>query len=273
MPRKESNTGSSTAQAQQDAVSDGIDAYELPKSLVTRLARSALPDNAKLQKESVLALMKGSTVFINYLAATAHDVASQKQHKSVSASDVLKALELLELGDMLPKLQTELQAYRDHQKGDKGRRGGARAKAKDAAESVSAKGKGKAKASTSTTITIPGRAASRPAPFEVEDEPMADGHASVQKAYGSHEHVSVQKADESDEGEDAEIPDREGEVELEDAPYPEDDDELDEGEDEGDEGDEDDEGDEPEDEAGLEDEELRADARGVDDHEGVMDED
>ena len=42
MPRKETVSGPSSAQAQQDAVSDGIDAYELPKSLVTRLARSAV---------------------------------------------------------------------------------------------------------------------------------------------------------------------------------------------------------------------------------------
>lgn len=43
MPRKDAGSGPSvTAQAQQDAASDGIDAYELPKSLVTKLARSAV---------------------------------------------------------------------------------------------------------------------------------------------------------------------------------------------------------------------------------------
>lgn len=38
----------------------------------------------------------------------AHDVAASKQHKSVSASDVLKALELTQFGDMVDKLQEEL---------------------------------------------------------------------------------------------------------------------------------------------------------------------
>jgi hypothetical protein len=43
MPRKDATAlSTSNAQAQQDAVSEGIDAYELPKSLVTRLARSAV---------------------------------------------------------------------------------------------------------------------------------------------------------------------------------------------------------------------------------------
>ena len=119
----------------------------------------------KLQKETVHSLVKGSTVFINYLggffvrfiiqlvgnvdgvfivvtAATyalsllfnknirvlltrflfpflsflpfifslisAHDVAQSKQHKSISASDVLKALETIEFSDMVNKLQSEL---------------------------------------------------------------------------------------------------------------------------------------------------------------------
>ena len=75
----------SASQAQQDASSEGIDAFELPKSIVTRIAKSAvshfprlphanahasqLPSDAKLQKETIGALVKGSTVFINYLGA------------------------------------------------------------------------------------------------------------------------------------------------------------------------------------------------------------
>lgn len=41
---------------------------------------------------------------------SAHDVALSKQHKSISASDVFKALEVLELGDMTDALQAELQS-------------------------------------------------------------------------------------------------------------------------------------------------------------------
>ena len=33
------------------------------------MTRRQLPENAKLQKETVLSLVKGSTVFINYLGA------------------------------------------------------------------------------------------------------------------------------------------------------------------------------------------------------------
>ncbi|KLO10366.1 histone-fold-containing protein [Schizopora paradoxa] len=141
MPRaKESLQAPATAQAQQDAVSDGIENYELPKSLVTRIAKSAIPENSKLQKDMVTALVQGSTVFINYLAATAHDIATSRQHKSVSASDVLKALESLQFVDMVDKIQEELKVYRELQKsGKKSGRGG------ESASTAKSKGKGKEK--------------------------------------------------------------------------------------------------------------------------------
>jgi hypothetical protein len=100
-----------------------------------------------LQKETVLLLVKGSAVFINYLGACAfrylsslytdsklclkkllrtsidsqtfcvsivlfiiispHDVALSKQHKSISASDVLNALDMLEFIDTVEQLQGE----------------------------------------------------------------------------------------------------------------------------------------------------------------------
>ena len=37
-----------------------------------------------------------------------HDIAQSKQHKSIAASDVLKALETIEFSDMVNKLQGEL---------------------------------------------------------------------------------------------------------------------------------------------------------------------
>jgi DNA polymerase epsilon subunit 3 len=119
MPRKDSANTPASAQAQQEAVSEGIENFELPRALVTRIAKSAVPENVKLQKDTVLSLVKGATVFINYLAATAHEVSTSKQHKSISASDVFKALELIEFNDLIPPLQAELQVYRELAKSKK----------------------------------------------------------------------------------------------------------------------------------------------------------
>ncbi|KAI0033210.1 hypothetical protein K488DRAFT_78023 [Vararia minispora EC-137] len=117
MPRKESSTMPASAQAQQDAVSEGIEKLELPRSIVMRLAKSAVPEGTKLQKDTVTALVKGSTVFVNYLGApapvyAANDVSQSKQHKSVSASDVLKALEMVDFPDLVQPLQQELKSFK-----------------------------------------------------------------------------------------------------------------------------------------------------------------
>lgn len=42
MPRKENASAPANAQAQQDLVSEGIENYELPRALVTRIAKSAV---------------------------------------------------------------------------------------------------------------------------------------------------------------------------------------------------------------------------------------
>jgi hypothetical protein len=40
----------------------------LPKSIVTRLAKGVLPPNTQIQGNAMLAMTKSATVFVNYLA-------------------------------------------------------------------------------------------------------------------------------------------------------------------------------------------------------------
>ncbi|KAG9084782.1 hypothetical protein FS749_004960 [Ceratobasidium sp. UAMH 11750] len=117
MPRlSQAATNAASAESQQEVVmaAEGIENYELPKALVTRIAKSAIPENAKLQKEALHALLKGSTVFINYLAATAHDLSRARGHKSVGAADVIKAIETIEFNTdgLLKFLEADLEAFR-----------------------------------------------------------------------------------------------------------------------------------------------------------------
>ncbi|KAH9895691.1 histone-fold-containing protein [Cubamyces lactineus] len=243
MPKaKEPAASGSMAQAQQDAVADGIENFELPRSVVMKLARaSQVPENTKFSKDVILAILKASTVFINYLAATAHEVASSKQHKSISATDVLKALELVEFGDIAKNIQGELQVYRDLQKADKKK--GGKGKARDASDSAStaSKSKGKAKATAPAdepqqqpvpTIHIPRQGGPQTGEPPHEAEPEDRG----QSEFGDEDQEMM---DQDEDGED--------DVEEED---------IDEGEDEADE-------EEPEDTMALEEELLRQDARGL----------
>ncbi|KAI0631432.1 histone-fold-containing protein [Trametes polyzona] len=245
MPRAK-ESAENQAQSQQDAVADGIGHFELPRSVVMKLARaSQVPENTKFSKDVVLAMVKASTVFINYLA-TAHEVASSKQHKSISATDVLKALELIEFADIAKDIQGELQVYRELQKADKKK--GGKGKARDASDSTLAaskpKGKGKAAGAAdqapqqaTPTIRIPGPSG----------PPPADNSTGVE----SEEHRRAEDVDEDQEM-------------------------LDQDEEAGDDVDEDPEDDvededvELEDTMALDEEEIRRDARGLEGH-GVDD--
>ncbi|EUC56133.1 histone-like transcription factor and archaeal histone protein [Rhizoctonia solani AG-3 Rhs1AP] len=117
MPRQsQAATNAASAESQQEVVmaAEGIENYELPKTLVTRIVKSAIPENAKVQKEAMHAFLKGSTVFINYLAATAHELSRARGHKSVGAADVIKAIETIEFNTdgLLKFLEADLEAYR-----------------------------------------------------------------------------------------------------------------------------------------------------------------
>ncbi|KAF4622461.1 hypothetical protein D9613_009474 [Agrocybe pediades] len=269
MPRKDPLAGNLSAQVQQDIISEGIDNFELPKSVVMKIAKSALPDNVKLQKETVLSLVKGSTVFINYLAAMAHDVALSKQHKSISASDVLKALENIEFGDMANQLQGELKSelhstsslpaapdksllcdlvYKDLNKNEKGKKGSSSASRKASSASAPVKGKGKEKAVPSNGIAPPFTSAplgGLPASASAHVAPPPEAPMVVDEEEADVEVRRVEddkpKLDEEDEGAEDEII----------------------------ESDEDQSEEELEDRDALEEENLRKDARGVEER-GAM---
>ncbi|KAG6918860.1 hypothetical protein DXG01_010923 [Tephrocybe rancida] len=281
MPRKDAPVGPISAQAQQDLVSDGIENFELPKSLITKIAKSALPESAKLQKETVLSLVKGSTVFINYLAATyvylvlthsvahgnehsAHDVAISKQHKSISASDVLKALEMIEFGDLVDKLQTELVVYRANAKTDKKK--APTSTGPGPAPSISApprppKGKGKAGTSKEKDRDLGAPFTSVPlAPQRERDVRMeVDWEEELGEAAAASASASYVAPEE--EYDDLDLDPEEGEGELADEGEGEEDPEEDVGDDE------EDEGEVVNDPMEIEEAELKRDARGLEDPE------
>ncbi|GAA5908299.1 hypothetical protein JCM6882_006795 [Rhodosporidiobolus microsporus] len=94
---------------------EGLAAYELPKSVAARMCRAGVPPATMLQKHVPTALVKGSTVFISYLAALSHDIATERNHKTINATHVLDAAKQLgwEDGDELyRRLKKELGAFR-----------------------------------------------------------------------------------------------------------------------------------------------------------------
>lgn len=49
-------------------ISDPSQELQLPKSIITRLAKGVLPPNTQIQANAILAMTKSATVFINHLA-------------------------------------------------------------------------------------------------------------------------------------------------------------------------------------------------------------
>ncbi|KAI7875744.1 histone-fold-containing protein [Mucor mucedo] len=95
-------------------MSSTIEDNELPKANVTRVLKTALPPGTALQKDAKLAVSKAATVFINYLSSVANDVAKGANHKTISAPDVFKALEIVELEHLAPQLRESLTAYQQN---------------------------------------------------------------------------------------------------------------------------------------------------------------
>ncbi|KAF9487854.1 hypothetical protein BDN71DRAFT_1485227 [Pleurotus eryngii] len=230
-----------SAKQQQEQVSESIEQFELPKSLVTKIAKSAVRDFfVKLQKDVVLSLVKSSTVFINFLGAiSAHDIAHSKQHKSISASDVLKALEAVEFGDLVDPLQRQLKKYRNTAKSEKKR--AAKGKSSAAAAAAASAPAAPAGGPLSISITLPPKSKDKGKAKEVSIS--APGPAPASDAM----EVDDEVADVKDDGI---IEEEEDEADIEEEPE--------------DIMDEDEEEDELVDTVALEEEELRKDAKGID---------
>ncbi|KAJ2989327.1 hypothetical protein HDV02_005047 [Globomyces sp. JEL0801] len=93
-------------------MTEPIENYELPKSVIDKIIRNALPEGVLVQKEAKMAVSKAATVFINYITAAAQDSISGTSRKSINASDVFKALEVLELdGSLLVPVQQAVKEY------------------------------------------------------------------------------------------------------------------------------------------------------------------
>ncbi|KAK2010175.1 hypothetical protein LZ32DRAFT_693506 [Colletotrichum eremochloae] len=107
--KKESQTHDKMAKADRDALT--VEDLNLPKSIITRLAKGVLPPNTQIQGNAVLAMSKSATVFINYLASHANEITVNANKKTVSAEDVFKALDEIEFGFLREPLEQEFAKY------------------------------------------------------------------------------------------------------------------------------------------------------------------
>ena len=86
----------------------------LPAAQIKRAVQSKLPQidekSFALAKDSQLAFAEAAKVFISYISATANDICKESKRQTISAEDVIKAVEELEFADIAPQLKDYLES-------------------------------------------------------------------------------------------------------------------------------------------------------------------
>ncbi|OIW35138.1 histone-fold-containing protein [Coniochaeta ligniaria NRRL 30616] len=116
---EESNAGTSEKGKEKDKDRDRdaitIEDLNLPKSIITRLAKGVLPPNTQIQANAILALSKSATVFISHLSNAANEWTMSGGKKTIMPADVFRALDDIEYGFMREKLEAEFAKFNEIQ--------------------------------------------------------------------------------------------------------------------------------------------------------------
>ncbi|KAK7702942.1 hypothetical protein SLS57_011136 [Botryosphaeria dothidea] len=110
MPARKSN-----ASVAEEEPGLSVEDLNLPKTMVNRLAKGALPPNFNVQSVAQSAVSKSATVFVNYLTAHASDIAARQNKKTIQPKDVLDALKELEFDMFIDRTSNELNKYQEIQ--------------------------------------------------------------------------------------------------------------------------------------------------------------
>lgn len=81
----------------------------LPTSSVLRVIKQELPPGHHINSEAKAAFSRAAAIFALYLAAAASDAARDGKRKTVTASDVYRALEEVDLPEFVDALRRDLQ--------------------------------------------------------------------------------------------------------------------------------------------------------------------
>lgn len=93
-----------------------VEEAQLPKAVLKRmmkkqlaLSEDAAVRDANISSEAMLAVSEAAKVFISYVTCTANDICMEHKRSTISADDVLSALDELEFGEFVDVLRTDLE--------------------------------------------------------------------------------------------------------------------------------------------------------------------
>ncbi|CAF9913024.1 MAG: hypothetical protein ALECFALPRED_008462 [Alectoria fallacina] len=122
MPPRKSNVSQISAAGEdgtpvKEREGINIEDLSLPRTMVQRLAKGVLPANTSLHKDAILAMSKGATVFINYLAHAANTASLASGKRTIPPNAVIEALAELEFENFGPRVEAELKKFNEVQTG------------------------------------------------------------------------------------------------------------------------------------------------------------
>lgn len=82
-----------TAQTKQSS-STGSAEFEPPLACVRRMLKNTLPTNTNVGKDACSAFSRACGIFIIYLTACANDFARESKRQTITANDILAAIEV-----------------------------------------------------------------------------------------------------------------------------------------------------------------------------------
>ncbi|XP_033732533.1 DNA polymerase epsilon subunit 3-like [Pecten maximus] len=91
----------------------------LPNAVVTRIIKDAIPDGVNVSKEARLAISKAASVFVLYATSCSNNFALKGKRKTITAQDVMSAMDDMEFEHFVEPLQQCLDSYRQGQKNKK----------------------------------------------------------------------------------------------------------------------------------------------------------
>ncbi|ORZ37377.1 histone-fold-containing protein [Catenaria anguillulae PL171] len=137
----------SEADASLSADAYPVDDLLLPLAQITRILRTLyVPDKMSLSREARIGMNQATITFVNFITALAQEIAAKAKKKTISANDVLSAIEAAGFQEFLPILREALEQLQK-QKEDK------RSSKQIAASSTTTAGASAARSSSSTATT------------------------------------------------------------------------------------------------------------------------
>ena len=91
-----------------------IDDILFPRTTIQKLAKNIVSDDENnvgqmtIAKDSLLALQRSATVFVSHLLFQAKQISKEANRKTVSAQDMLAALERAEFSGFIPEVKQNL---------------------------------------------------------------------------------------------------------------------------------------------------------------------